>query len=388
MHHPNWFTNAKQPLLSRIASWDPFPFDQPADCTGFLSCHQNDYLRLSSHPEVIEARNEATNTTGSGAMASILYGGDHGFHGQFRSLVAESMQAEDVLLTTAGWTANVGLMECIATPDLPIYMDLNAHASLWDGARLSPGKTIPVRHNRPDMLLNYVKKFGPGVIVVDGYYSTHGSICPLEEYVKISEEYNCLLVLDEAHSFGMCGDKGGGLAVEMGLANRVHLRTVSLAKALGGNGGFIAGSEETMYWLTYRARSVIFSSSPTPSNSAGNAKALEILMREPERAAHAQKMADRFRTRLNQAHIDTGPSKCQIVSLHFKGEDQAMKLYGELKKRGILFSVFLTPAVPAGTSLARFSIYSELKENEIDRMAEQTIDALNLLGLESKYPKK
>lgn len=385
---PSWFKNHREEVEMRMASWNPYPFDQPADDSGFLSCHHNDYLRLSAHPEVISEKNKATNATGSGRMASLSYGGDYGHHSDFRKRVAEVTGAEDVLLTTCGWTANVGVVESIVAPGMPIYIDLNAHASLWDGARLSSGKVIPVRHNSPDSMRLYMKKYGPGVILIDGFYSTHGSVAPLEEYVKLSEEFDSLLVLDEAHSFGMIGKNGGGLAVELGLQDRIPIRTVSLAKALGGNGGFIATDKNTVSWLMCRDRSVIFSSSPPPSVSAGNDTALKIISQNPDIASHTLKMAEYFRKLLNEYGIDTGPSKCQIVSLNFDNELSGCQLYGELRKNDILFSVFLFPAVPKGTSLARFSIYSELTKTDIEYIAEHTHVAMKKLGIESKYPKK
>lgn len=388
---PDWFDEVKEPALTRLARFKTFPFDQPSDTEGYLTCHHNDYLRLSSHPEVVAAMNEASEKTGSGARSAIMFSGDYEYHNMFRAKVAEVAQlpdAECVLLTTSGWNANVGVMETLAQPGMPVYLDINAHASLWDGARLSPGKLIPVRHNRPDLMQKYVRRYGSGIIVIDAYYSTHGSVAPLESYVELAENTNCLLVLDEAHSFGMTGKKGGGLTIQCGVADRVPIRTVSLAKALGGNGGLVMGDEETIYWLTYRMRSIIFSSIPSPASSAGNLAALNILIREPERATRTQKNAAYLRKLFNENGIDTGPSACQIVSLFFQGEGPAATLFGELKKKGILFSVFVAPAVPQNCSLARFSIYTHLTRTDIEYIADTTIKILNDKGLKSEFPKK
>ena len=388
---PTWFPQHEQEIIQRVQSLDPYPFDQPSDCSGYLSCHQNDYLRLSNHPEVAQARNKATLETGSGAMASLIYGGDHGYHQKFSTRVAQAAQCSSpacVMIMTAGWTANVGVMEAVVMPDMPIYIDQNAHASLWDGARLSPGKLIPVRHNRPDQMEQYIRKYGAGVIVVDAFYSTHGSVAPLSGYVDLAEKYDCLLVVDEAHSFALVGKNGGGLCVEMGLADRVHIRTVSLAKGLGGSGGLLLLHNDLHRYLAHRLRSLIFSSAPPPSTSAGNEKAMEIVMREPQRLARTQQRAAQLRTLFNENGVDTGPSGCQIVSLMFPGDREACRLYGALKKRGILFSVFLFPAVPKNMGLARFSIYTDLTEKDIDYIAATTIEEMHNLGIQSKYPGK
>lgn len=385
---PAWFEKTKKPLVERFDSYTPQPFDQPADTTGYISCHQNDYLRLSKHPEVIEERIKASREVGYGAMASVVYGGEHEYHIKFKKAIAKSCGAENencILLTSSGWSANVGLMESIAKPEMPVYLDVNAHASLWDGARFSGGKLIPIKHNNPEAMRKMVKVFGPGIIVIDAYYSTHGAVSNVKSYVDIAEEYDCLLVLDEAHSFGMIGENGGGCAVNEGVANRVHFRTVSVAKALGGNGGFIVTDPHTAKFLMFRTRSIIFSTNPPPPSSAGNWKALEIIMREPQRAAHTQKMAAYFRKLLNEEGVDTGPGACQIVSLMFNKEEYAVKLYGKLKEMGILFSVFLYPAVPQNTSLARFSIYYELTEKDVEIMAEKTLKCLRDMNISTHY---
>ena len=385
---PAWFEDHKKPIFDWINSWSIMPFDQPADCTGYISCHQNDYLRLSTHPEVVKERVKATNDVGYGAMASVVYGGEHEYHIKFKEAIARSCQAESadsVLLTTCGWTANVGLMEAIVKPETPVYLDVNAHASLWDGARFSGGKLIPVKHNSPESMRKMVKVFGPGVIAIDGYYSTHGAVAPVKKYLEIAEEFNCLLVVDEAHSFGMTGINGGGCAVDEDVARRVHFRTVSVAKALGGNGGFIVANPEIVKFLMFRTRSVIFSTSLPPPASAGNWKALEILMRDPERAAHTQKMAAYLRKLFNENGISTGPGACQIVSLMFKGEEPGINLYGKLKEQGVLFSVFLHPAIPKNTSLARFSVYFEMNEKDVETIAEKTIKCIRDLKIETHF---
>jgi CAI-1 autoinducer synthase len=372
--------------VKRWKAYDPFPFDQPSDTHNYLSLHQNDYLRLSNHPEVVEAKNKANENSGSGPMASIIYGGDTGEHQKFRSTLQRCMNVGDIMLTTAGWTANVGVVESVAQPDTPIYLDYQAHASLWDGARLSGGKIVPVRHNDYEHLEKRIKRSGPGVVCIDAFYSTDGSIPDLKKYVEICEENDCLFILDEAHSFGMIGPNGGGLAVELGLETRIPLRTVSMSKALGGNGGFIAASEEFVWFLKHRARSVIFSSSPSPSGSAGANAALLIALREPERAQTCLEMGALLRKYLLERGINPGQSNSQIISLYFDEDPLAAKFYGLMRKKGILVSVFTAPAVPRDTSLARFSIHSEVTAEDMLRVAEAVAECIAKMGVSVKPP--
>ncbi len=383
---PEWVDKSMEEYLVRFKAYEPFPFDQPADTENYLSLHQNDYLRLSSHPEVTAAKNEANILVGGGPMASITYGGDTGEHEKFRQTLIASLNVEDIMLTTAGWTANVGIVEALATPDSPVYLDYQAHASLWDGAKLAGAKMIPVRHNSPDHLEQRIKRYGRGIVIIDGFYSTDGSVPDLKRYVEICEEYDCLFILDEAHSFGMIGKNGGGLAVELGLENRIPIRTVSMSKALGGNGGFIAASEEMIWYLKHRARSVIFSSSPSPSSSAGSNAAMQIAIREPQLAKTCLEMGALLRNLLLEKGIDPGLSQSQIISLYFDKDGLAANFYGQMQKRGILVSVFTAPAVPRDTSLARFSIHAKTTPQDMQRVADATAESLAEMKVTPKPP--
>jgi CAI-1 autoinducer synthase len=383
--YPQWLTAHLQDHRRFIDSLDPFPFDQPSDIRGYFSLHQNDYLRLANHPDVVRARREANQRPRIESFSSSIFGGASDEHNAFVALLCESMQAEGVILTTAGWTANVGLIEAVAPPDRPIYIDAEAHASMSDGIRLSRGRRVVVKHNDPDHLEKRVRIHGPGLICIDALYSTDGVLPDLRRYVEICERYECTLILDEAHSFGMFGAKGGGLAVEQGLAERVHFRTVSLSKALGGHGGLIACSRDMLRSLCTCVRPVLFSSATSAVLAAGHAKALEIVMHEPQRARHCLAMAALLRSRLHEHGITTAGSASQIVSIFFQNED-ACRFYQAMREHRILTSVFVFPAIPRGVSLARFSVYADLTEADIHFIADRTIDALADLGLPGGGP--
>lgn len=387
MKLPEWYESRVDELLGRLAQHLPNPFAQPSNYDDFIALHQNDYLRLSQHPEVLAAKTEANKTIGTGSVASAVFGGDSGFHKHFQDLIKETMQVEDAILTTAGWTANAGLLESLTPADQPIYMDKEAHASLWSGAKLSAGRIVMVKHNDVNFLESRIKREGPGVVCIDSFYSTDGSVSDLKSYVELCEHYGCLLVLDESHSFGMIGEKGGGQAVDLGLADKVPFRVVSLSKALGGNGGFISGSERNILFLRFRLQSVMFSSSPSETNSAGHAAAMEIVKREPDRSKRCMDMAALLRENFKTLGIDPGDSACQIVSLYFEGAYTASKLYGAMREKGVLFSVFAPPAAPHDKSFARFTVHSETNPEEMAKtakVARECLDNLRLVPLVGK----
>lgn len=383
---PGWLSAGMEEYLERFRRYDPFPFDQPSNLKDYLCLHLNDYLRLSSHPEVLESIQRSTRESGGGAMVSATFGGANPDHRNFQEAIAEAMNAEDVMLTTAGWTANVGLVEALVRPDAPVYIDYQAHASLWDGARLAGAKIVPIRHNDPNHLEQRIKRYGPGTVCIDAYYSTDGSRSDLEKYVRVCELSDCFLILDEAHSFGITGARQGGYAVELGLEKRIPVRTVSMNKALGGHGGFLAASRDMTWYLKHRARSVIFSSSTSPSASAGGLAALRVSQREPWRGARCLEMGALFRKYLVERGIDPGTSSTQIVSLYFDKDGLAANFYGLMRKKGILVSVFTAPAVPRDTSLARFSIHCETTPEDMLRTADAAAEALEKMRVRVKPP--
>lgn len=383
---PSWYRTHMEPAIEFAANLDPNPFNQPSDVTQYVALHQNDYLRLGNHPRVAAARDVANRQAREETFLSSVYGGGSTECEEFKKQVSTVMSADTVMLTTSGWAANVGLLEAIAPVFKPIYIDAHAHASLFDGVKLSLGKKIPFNHNDVAHLVERIRKNGPGIVVVDAVYSTDGSIADIVKYVEICEEYECILLLDEAHSFGLFGN-GGGLAVELGVADRVHFRTVSLNKALGGHGGLVAGHADAMWLVQARCRSVIFSSATSSVSAAGHRAALDIIVSEPERVRRCMQSAAMLREEFASIGVDTGDSRCQIVSIMFRSERAACRFYGGLRARGILSSVFVYPAVPLKLGLLRFSVHSELTSTERKRVVAATAEVLEEIGRSALYSK-
>ena len=200
-------------------------------------------------------------------------------------------------------------------------------------------------------------------------------------YVEICERTGSVLILDEAHSLVVVGQGAGGLAVEAGVAERVHFRTASFSKAMGGHGGCIVASRQLIWYLTHRAHSILFSSSVLACDCAAHRTALSIARAEPELGRHTMAMADLFRQELSQHGISTGTSRSQIVPIEFESEQLSCRFYQLLRERGVLASVFIQPAVPVGTGMVRFSMHAELDPSEVVRAAEVAAEAMDILGL-------
>jgi CAI-1 autoinducer synthase len=367
-----------------IGAASPYPYSQPDDLDSYICLHLNDYLRLSSRPEVLKAKADAIRMEGNLFLASTVFTGGRGMeeHHAFRALLAQAGRSEDALLASSGWAANVGLIEALAKRDTPIYLDRKAHASMWDGAQLSQGRSIMLRHNDPEFLEKRIRRDGAGIVCIDAFYSNTGSVADVAAYVDICERTGSILILDEAHSLCVVGEGGGGLAVQAGVADRVHFRTASFSKAIGGHGGCILASRHLTWFLTHRAHSILFSSSALACDSAAHRAALTIVGREPELGIRTMEKAATFRRELAIRGIDTGTSGCQIVPVEFPSEAQACRFYELLRRRGVLTSVFLPPAVPDKTGLVRFSVHSEVSEKDLLFAADASAEALDEMGIE------
>lgn len=384
---PEWEVTSSKEFTATLDSLPQNPFDQPSDTSNYIAVHTNDYLRLSVHPEVQEARKKSMDSYGSGTGASAIFRGDGGAHQNLVKALSETMKCENALLATAGWSANVGVVEAaVHKAETPIYLDLHAHASLWDGAKLTMGRPILIRHNSPDHMEMRMKRFGPGIVCIDAVYSTDGSVCDLPAYIELCEKYDSLLILDEAHSYGLYGENGGGLAVQLGLQDKVPIRTASMSKALGGHGGFIAASNAFIHYLSYRMRSLVFSSNTSPIQSAGAAAAIQVFRRERNRAQTCLENAKYLRSLFAERGIHPGTSDSQIVSIWFDDAWHSAHLHRLLKEQGILISVFLPPATPRGTSMGRFSIHAETTREDMVRIADATSTALQKMGVTVKAP--
>lgn len=330
----------------------------------------NDYLSISDHPDVKKAQTDVIQEQGHGLLRSGVFTTGETLQRRFERGVAEWISDEDALLCQSGWCANIGLIQSIATPEVPVYLDMMAHMSLWEGVKSAGAKPHPFRHNSPESLENLIKKHGQGVVLVDALYSTSGSICPLEEIADISSRYDCILVVDESHSLGIIGEKGEGLVSKLGLTDKVHFRTTSLSKAFAGRGGVIVGSARHIEYIRYESFPAIFSSSVLEYEVAGFLAALEVIKAENFRREEMRNNADYLRSHLNRLGYNVKESQSQIISLVPGPEHRTIVLRNALEERGIFASPFCSPATPLNGSLMRFSVNASLTNSQLQKVVD------------------
>ena len=337
---------------------------------GALHLSSNDYLSLAQHPKILAAMSDSIESDGNGLLMSGIF-----LHGSCPQIdleerLSEFMHAEAGVLCQSGYCANTGLLQAIANDQTPVYADMMAHMSLWEGIKSAGAKAITVIHNEVEHLERQILRYGPGIVVVDSVYSTTGSLSPLKEIVEICEAQGCVLVADESHSLGTHGPNGEGLVVELGLADRVHFRTASLAKAFAGRAGFITCSKRFNEYFKFESNPAIFSSTLLPHEVKGLDATLSVIKQEGWRRERLHANAAYLRTRLDDLGYNLNDSQSQIVSLESGTEQQTIVLRDALESRGIFGSIFCAPATPKNRALMRFSINAELADADLERIVE------------------
>jgi CAI-1 autoinducer synthase len=341
----------------------------------------NDYLAIARHPAIVGAAVTALRTQGNGVLMSgiFLHGDDPQL--QLERRLARFMGAEHGVVCQSGWCANTGLIQSIANEHTPVYVDILAHMSLWEGIRSAGAPAVPFRHNDMEHLARQIARHGPGIIAVDSVYSTNGSLCPLEDVVELGNASGCILVVDESHSLGTHGRHGEGLVASLGLSTRVHFRTASLAKAFAARAGFIACADEFVDYFKFESNPAIFSSTLLPHEVAGLAATLEVIQSEDWRRSRLHAHADYLRHHLEDMGYNLNDSQSQIVSLEPGGEAQAIVLRNALETRGIFGSVFCAPATAKNRALMRLSINSALTDTQLRRIVAVCHDIRNEVGM-------
>lgn len=342
----------------------------------------NDYLAIANHPEIIKSQRNALACAENYLLMSGIF--LHGDHPQlrFEHRMAEYMGADEIVLCQSGYNANTGLIQSIiADTDVPIYIDMLAHMSLWDGARITGSPVYAFRHNNVKHLLSLIEQHGPGLVMVDSVYSTNGSVCPLRQLINAVYEKQCITLVDESHSLGTHGPEGRGLVVALGLQNKVMFRTASLAKAFAGRAGLIACPKGFSEFFKFTSKPAIFSSTLLPHEVAGLNTALDLIESGDERRQHMHSNAKQLRQLLDKSGYNVSASQSQIIGLEAGSEWQTIVLRDALEKRGVFGSVFCPPATAKNRSLIRFSVNASLTDLDLKRISTACKEIVDDVGL-------
>lgn len=344
-------------------AWQPTPADAI-----FLA--GNDYLCLAGEPVLVNAQKDAMERCKGELLMSAVFLSEDSPQHRIEHKLARFMGSEDGILMQSGWTANTGLVQSLAGPGVPVYLDMQAHASLWEGVQSAAAQAVPFLHNEMDHLRRQLDKYGRGIICVDALYSTNGSVAPLRELVVLAEQHGCVLVVDESHSLGTHGPQGAGLVAQLGLGERVHFRTASLAKAFGGRAGFISCSSRFRGYFMMAARPAIFSSCLLSHELAWFDAAIDFIAAADGRRAALHRKAKLLREGLRALGFNMDDGTEQIIALEGGLEPKTMEIRLALERRGVFGAMFCAPATPRNRSLVRLTPHAQLSAAQIAQVLE------------------
>ncbi|TKJ41679.1 8-amino-7-oxononanoate synthase [candidate division LCP-89 bacterium B3_LCP] len=380
------FTAAREVMaLGYYPYFRPIESDQDTvvhlDGKEVLMLGSNNYLGLTNHPEVKEAAMQAIRDFGTGCAGSRFLNGTLVIHIELEEKLAEFLNKEAVLLFSTGFQVNQGVISTLIGKDSVVFSDKLDHASIIDGCRLAFGRSLKYNHNDMtdlERVLKSVNEAKSRLIVVDGVFSMEGDIAKLPEIVRLAEEYDTEVMVDDAHSLGVLGPNGDGTAAHFGLNDRVALIMGTFSKSLASVGGFIASDEDTIHYLKHHSRALIFSASPPPASVASVLKALEIVQREPERRQKLWDNTHRLVAGLKESGFDLGPSETPIIPVIVGDNLKVFIFCKRLQEEGIFVNPVVSPAVQPGNQLIRISLMSTHSFDQVDFALEK----LTLVGKE------
>lgn len=344
----------------------------------------NNYLGLGNHPEILEAARQGLDTHGYG-MASVRFiCGTQDLHKQLEEKISDFLGTDDTILYSSCFDANGGLFETIlGAGDCVISDELN-HASIIDGIRLSKAQRKIYRHADMAHLeeqLQASRDCRFRLIASDGAFSMHGDLAPLPEMVRLAEEHDALVMIDECHATGFLGASGRGTPEHFDLHGRVDVITGTLGKALGGaSGGFSSGRQEIVDLLRQCSRPYLFSNTIAPSLAAGSIKALELLEKDHSLIHKLRENTSYFRSRMTEKGFQIPDGMHPIVPILIGDEKTTVAMVSDLNRRGIFVVGFSFPVVSRGQALVRIQVSAAHSREQLDFAVEKLEDSARGLG--------
>jgi glycine C-acetyltransferase len=337
-----------------------------------LNLSSNNYLGLANHAALRKAAIAAIERYGCGSGASRLISGNMTLHEELEIKLAQLKGTETALVFNSGFQANTGVIPTLVGDGDVVFSDALNHASIIDGCRLSRAKIVVYPHLDLDQLEHGLKRAPSSsrkLIVTESLFSMDGDEAPLQEIVELSERYDAMTMVDEAHATGVYEPDGAGLVSQLGLGDRVLVQMGTLGKALGSFGAYIAGSAALRELLINRCRSFIFTTSLPPAVMAMGVAAIDLIQREPQRRRALRDNCARIRDGLSRLGYLLD-SRSQILPLMIGDATACMRLSEQLLDRGVYAQGIRPPTVPPGTSRLRITLMATHTYDQINRALE------------------
>ena len=346
----------------------------------------NNYLGLSSHPEVIQAAKDAMDSHGFGMSSVRFICGTQDIHKKLEKKIADFYGTEDTILYAAAFDANGGVFEPLLTAEDAIISDSLNHASIIDGVRLCKAKRYRYANSDMKDLEEQLKKANEDgarfkIIVTDGVFSMDGIVAPLDKICKLADSYDAMVMIDECHATGFIGEKGIGTLEEKGVLGNIDIITGTLGKALGGAmGGYTTGKKEIISILRQRSRPYLFSNSLAPAIVGASIKVFEMLENDTSLRDKLQENTAYFKKGILNAGFDIVDGASAIVPVMLYDAKLSQEMANKLLERGIYVIGFFYPVVPKGKARIRVQLSAAHTKAHLDA----AIKAFTEVGKELK----
>jgi 8-amino-7-oxononanoate synthase len=372
------FTRAREVMASGFYPYF-VPIEGSSDTEAFVAGERkimvgsNNYMGLTHHPCIVEAAQAAIKQYGSGCTGSRFLNGNMDLHEQLEDRLAKFMGTESALVFSTGYQTNLGVIGTLVGRTDKVYLDKLDHASIVDGSRLAYGEVARFPHGDYENLRRQLESDVAAadgevgrMVVVDGVFSMEGDIANLPTLAPLCEEFDVVLVVDDAHAIGYLGPTGAGTAEYFGMTDRVPLTIGTFSKSFASIGGFVAGPESVIHYLRHHARSLMFSASMPPSAVAAVLAALDIIEREPERRERLWQITHRMMEGFKSLGFDIGPTETPIVPIMVGPMDKTFVFWKQLFDAGVFTNPVMPPAVPENSCRLRTSYIATHTDDQLD----------------------
>lgn len=332
----------------------------------------NNYLGLTFNQECIQAGIKSLETQGTGTTGSRMANGTYSGHLELEREIAELYSMPYSMVFSTGYSANLGTMAALLDESNAVLIDSEAHASLFDGCRMSGAEVFRFKHNDPSSLEKRLQRLGERanstLIIVEGLYSIRGDCAPLKEFAELKEIYNSYLLVDEAHSLGLYGRYGRGLADQLDILDKTDFVVGTFSKSLGTIGGFCVSKHPQLGLFKYSSRPYIFTASPSPAVIASTRSAIKLMKDGDHLRKNAWESARNLHKTLESIGLDLHPVPSPIIGVSFQSEEVAIQFWNILLESGIYTNLILPPAAPGGGAVIRCSVTAAHSTEQINKI--------------------
>jgi len=344
----------------------------------------NNYLGMTFDPACVAAAMEALQTQGTGTTGSRMANGSFAAHAALEKELADFYEMPYGMVFSTGYAANLGTLSALLKPGDTVLLDADAHASLYDGCQMSGANVFRFKHNDVESLEKRLQRLGEKaadcLIVTEGLYSVLGDCAPLDEIVALKKKYGAWLLVDEAHSLGVYGQGGRGVAEQQGVMHEVDFFVGTFSKSLGAMGGFCVSPHPELELVRYVSRPFIFTASSSPSIIASTHEALRQLRARPELRERLWRNARRLYEGFKSHGFIVGPEVSPVVAVRLGEKEVALPFWNRLLESGVYTNLMAPPASPDRHSYIRCSVSAAHSEVQVEFIIEAFASLKHLLS--------